>query len=91
MSDLWVRKIPWERKWKLTTVFLPGESHGQGSLTDYSPWGHKELDTTKQLSMSTSPKHDPESIVHGLRSPVQSLVRSQNIKGMVMKKGHEFS
>ena len=25
--------------------------HGQRSLVGYSPWGHKELDTTKQLSM----------------------------------------
>ena len=24
--------------------FLPGEFHGQRSLTDYSPWGHKESD-----------------------------------------------
>ena len=26
---------------------LPGESHGQRSPVDYSPWGHKESDTTK--------------------------------------------
>ena len=25
----------------------PGESHGQRSLTGYSPWGRKELDTTE--------------------------------------------
>ena len=24
----------------------PGESGGQGSLASYSPWDHKELDTT---------------------------------------------
>ena len=24
--------------------------HGQGSLAGYSPWGHKELDTTERLS-----------------------------------------
>ena len=29
---------------------LPGESHGQRSLAGYSPWGHKESDTTEQLS-----------------------------------------
>ena len=28
-------------------VFLPGESHGQGSLVGYSPGGHKESDTTE--------------------------------------------
>ena len=37
----------------LTPVFLPGESHGQRSLEDYSPWGHKESDMTEQLSMHT--------------------------------------
>ena len=28
-------------------VFLPRESHGQRSLAGYSPWGHKESDTTE--------------------------------------------
>ena len=45
-SDPWVRKIPWRREWLPTPVFLPGEFHGQRSLVGYSPWGHKELDTT---------------------------------------------
>ena len=35
----------WRRKCQTTPVFLPGESHGQGSLTGYSPWGRRELDT----------------------------------------------
>jgi len=35
--DPWVRKIPWNRKWEPTPVFLPGESHGQRSLAGYSP------------------------------------------------------
>jgi len=43
----WVGKIPWRRKWQPTPVFLPGKSHGQRSLVGYSPWGHKELDTTE--------------------------------------------
>ena len=47
----WVRKIPWRRKWHPIPVFLPGESHGQRSLEGYSPWGHKELDTTEWLNM----------------------------------------
>ena len=29
---------------------FPGESHGQRSLVGYSPWSHKELDTTEQLT-----------------------------------------
>ena len=48
----WVRKVPWRRAWQPTPVFLPGESHGQRSLTGYSPWGHKESDTTERLTLS---------------------------------------
>ena len=46
-SDLWVGKIPWRRAWLPTPVFLPGERHGERRLEGYSPWGHKELDTTE--------------------------------------------
>ena len=45
--DPWVRKIPWGRAWQPTPAFLPGESHGQRSLTGYGPQGRKELDTTE--------------------------------------------
>ena len=38
--------IPWRREWQPTPEFLPGESHGQRSLAGYSPWGHKESETT---------------------------------------------
>ena len=41
--------FPWRRKWQSTPALLPGKSHGQRSLGGYSPWGHKELDTTEQL------------------------------------------
>ena len=37
--DSWVgRRIPWRRERLPTAVFWPGE---------FSPWGHKELDTTE--------------------------------------------
>ena len=39
--DSWFRKIPGRRKWQPTSVFLPGESHGQRSWVSYSPWGRK--------------------------------------------------
>ena len=48
-SDPWVRKVPWRKKWQPTPVFLPGKSHGWGSLVGYSPWGHKESDMTERL------------------------------------------
>ena len=50
----WVGKSPWRRKCQPTPVFLVGESHGQRSLGGYSPWGHKESDTTEQLHNTTT-------------------------------------
>ena len=45
--------FPWRRTWQPTPVFLPGESPWTGrSLAGYSPWGHRELDTTEQLSIA---------------------------------------
>ena len=37
----------WRRKWQPTPVFLPGESHGRGSLVGCRLWGHTESDTTE--------------------------------------------
>ena len=36
-------------KWQPTPVLLPGKSHGQRSLVDYSLWDRKESDTTERL------------------------------------------
>ena len=51
--DPWVGKIPWRRKWQPTPVLLPGESHGGRSMVGYSPWGHKESDTTEWLHFTS--------------------------------------
>ena len=51
MGDLglktWVGKIPWRRDRLPTPVFWPGKFH-----VLYSPWGYRELETTRQLSLS---------------------------------------
>ena len=47
-----VGKIPWRRKWQPTPVFLPGEFHGQRNRAGYSPWDHRELDTTVWLTFT---------------------------------------
>ena len=39
------------RQWHPTPVLLLGKSHGWRSLVGYSPWGHKEWDTTEQLHL----------------------------------------
>ena len=66
--DPWVGNIPWRRKWQPTPVFLPGKSHGQRSLADYSPWGHKsqtqlsnETTTTTRVTYSTFSKDNAPS------------------------------
>ena len=56
--------IPWRREWQFTPVFLPGESHGQKSLAGYSPWGHKESDTTE--------------VTEQARTHIQHSIKSEN-------------
>ena len=36
-------------EWQPTPVFLPEKLHGLRRLVGYSPWGHKESDTTELL------------------------------------------
>ena len=48
-----VGSIPWRRTQQPTPVFLPGESHGQRSLADYSPRDHKESDMAERLTTHT--------------------------------------
>ena len=54
MRETWVQsqvsKIPWKMLWQPTPLFLPGKFHGERSLTGYSPWDHKELDTTERVT-----------------------------------------
>ena len=61
----WVGKIPKRKTRQPTAVLLPRESHGQGSLQGYSPWGHTEWDTTEatkqpqQLRGKAQTAHNP--------------------------------
>ena len=57
MWDTWIQslgwEVPWRRGWRLTPVFLSGESpwtEEPGGL--YSPWGRTESDTAEQLTLS---------------------------------------
>ena len=54
MREIWVRSLGWEdpQEEGMATYssILPGKSHGQRSLAGYSPWGHKELDTTERVT-----------------------------------------
>ena len=57
MWETWVRTLGWEdpleRKRLRTPVSCPGKFHGL-----YSPWGHKESDMTKELSLSVIKYYD---------------------------------
>ena len=51
--NLWVRKVPWRKKWQPTPVFLYEKSHGWKCLVGYSAQGCKRVRynlTTKQLA-----------------------------------------
>ena len=55
MQETWVPSLGWRDSLEVGmanhSLFLPGESQGQRSLAVYSLCGHKESDTTEQLSM----------------------------------------
>ena len=55
MQEMWVpsrdQEDPLEEGMQPPPVLLPAESLGRRSLVGYSPWGHKESDTTERLSM----------------------------------------
>ena len=44
---------PGEGNGNATPVVLSGKCHGQRNLAGYSLWGHKELNTTEQVSTNT--------------------------------------
>ena len=51
VTEGWIRLsdftfMHWRRKWQPTSLFLPGESQGQGSLVGCRLWGRTESDTT---------------------------------------------
>ena len=63
----WVGKIPWNRKWQSTPVFLPGRFHGQRNLADSSPWGLKALDMPRRRSAAALRKWSKEEEEMGFR------------------------
>ena len=72
----WVGKISWRRKWQPTPVFLHGKVHGQRSLGGYSPWGHKESDTTEQLSTAHNTDTKKKTLTAGGESMKMQCISS---------------
>ena len=53
MQKTWVQSLGWEdplEEGNPLQYSCLENPHGQRSLVGYSPWGHKESDTTEQLS-----------------------------------------
>ena len=42
---------PLEEDWQPVPIFLHGKFYGERSLVGYSPWGRKELNTTKHTHL----------------------------------------
>ena len=68
---IWGQSAPDSGGGNDTPVFLPEESHGQRNLEGSSPWGGKESDTAKQLSMHTHacPRHPQIKLSFYFESP----------------------
>ena len=50
-----------------TPVLLPGTSHGRRRLVGYSPWGHRESDTTERLHFNLNMNNDAEILFYLLK------------------------
>ena len=77
-SNPWEGKIPWRRHWQPTPVFLPGRSHGQRDLGDYSPWGCKKVRynlATKQCACTLLVTHFQNSLNRTLKFCVLRYVK----------------
>ena len=70
-----VGKIPWRRESQSTQYFCLENPQAQTSSVGYSPWGHKELNTTEQLSLSFQKTHAPK--VH-----CSTIYNSQDMEGI---------
>ena len=66
----WVRKISWRREQLHTSVFLPGEFHGQRSLVGYSPWDCTESDTSELLTHTHTHTHTHNHKQNSLPCPL---------------------
>ena len=80
MWETWVWFLGWEdprRRERLPIpVFWPGEFHGL-----YSPWSHKESDTTEPLSLTHSGSNQEESTVDILTGKKKTELIMQVLEG----------
>ena len=88
-SDPWVGKTSWRREWLSTSVFLPGEFHGQKSLVGYSPWGRRELDT--QMTPTLLQKAEElKSLLMKVKEESEKAGLKLNIQKTKIIQSHQF-
>ena len=73
--DPWFKKIPWNRKWQPTPVFLPGKLYGQRSLVGYSLWGRRESDKTGYACARTHTQLLRDEVRRGDRMQIKERLR----------------
>ena len=77
-SDPCPGKIPWERKWQPTPVFLPEKSHGQRSLAGYSP---RACQRRTWLN----------SFLTGQRRQLVASLREFPVSSVILQRGHSLA
>ena len=75
---------PWRRKRQPTPVFLLGEFHGQRSLEDYSPWGHKKSDTTERLTQQQQKIKLQQTLFGALGTGLRSRYWHKSLKWVLI-------
>ena len=55
MQEIWVRSLAWEDPLEKGTATHSSILAWRIPWTVYTPWGHKESDTTERLSLSLEP------------------------------------
>ncbi|KAI4548571.1 hypothetical protein MG293_000901 [Ovis ammon polii] len=72
MQEMWVhsqgQEDPLEKKMATTPVLLPGKSHGERKLADYSPWGRKRV----TYNLPIKQQHQQREYVKVVHSPKNS-------------------
>ena len=74
---------PLEKEMEPTPAFLPAKSHRQRSLAGYSPWSHKESDTTERAWSHKESDTTERTCTHSLQ---MNLKVRQNLENSNLKK-----
>ena len=79
-------RFPWRRKWQSVPVFSPGKSHGQRSLADYSPGGHKRVGHDLATKQQHQPSKSGPEVFYFLSEPWEILKVMEGAVKMSMRR-----